>query len=59
MTSPLETLLEHAGKAQAAVQAQRESAARVAAEAVANRAAAQQGQANGTLDTTQGQAQGG
>jgi hypothetical protein len=43
MTSPLETLAEHASKAQAAIQAQRDSAAQIAAQAAAARDQAQQG----------------
>jgi len=41
MTSPIETLLEHASKAQAAVQAQRDSAAQIAAAATRARDEAQ------------------
>jgi hypothetical protein len=42
MTSPLETLKEHAAAAQAAIKAQRENAAQIAAEAAANKAASPQ-----------------
>lgn len=48
MTSPIETLIEHASKAQAAVQAQRDSAAQIAAEATRARDEAQR-QALGQL----------
>lgn len=43
MTSPLETLTEHAAKAQAAIQAQRDNAAQIAADATAARNQARQG----------------
>jgi hypothetical protein len=42
MTTPAQTLQQHAAAAQQAIKAQRESAAQIAAEAAANRAASQQ-----------------
>jgi len=59
MTTPVQTLAQHAAAAQAAIQAQRDAAARVAQEAAAARAASQQGQPGAPGAAPQGQAQGG